>query len=117
MAHKDHEKRIRLLVGRSHFADRAVTVWTRLTDGKRPRRCHRYTENHPEEITFPLRPRQVIIADSSVTTRPPVFSGEVYAIRNGPTGWTVNEIMIGLGRGHVPGAIASREVYFDIVKR
>ncbi len=116
MARSDHEPRLRIIIGPSAFSDRSITVWTRLSENKRPKRYRQYSGEYEEHVYLPLIPRQVIITDSHNGSQPRALDGEVFVVTRGPRGWMVDETLIAEGRAYLPQPIASRPIHFDIVR-
>ena len=116
MARSDREPRLRIIIGPSAFPERALTVWTRMEEHRRPKRHRRYTGDFEEEILLPLSDRQIIIADSHSSVRPQPLEGEIYTLHRGSNGWMINEAPIKEGLRFMPPRLASRALAFDIVR-
>lgn len=116
MAHTaDHEAKLRILVGRSSFDRRAFTIWTRSENGDPPKKHRRYRANEAKEIFLPLRPIQIIIADSDVSRHAQPIEGETFTISQADGHWTVDGTLIADKRGYMPPPLASRDLHFDII--
>lgn len=109
------EAKLRILVGRSSFDRRAFTIWIRSEDGGPPKKHRRYRANEAKEIFLPLRPIQIIIADSDVSRHAQPIEGETFTVSQADGHWTVDGTLIADQRGYMPRPIASRDLHFDIV--
>lgn len=116
MARSDREPRLRIIIGPSAFPDRALTIWTRMEESRRPKRHRRFTGDFEEQILLPLEARQIIIADSHDHSRPQPLEGEIFTLHHGQNGWMINEAPIKEGLRFMPARLASRELAFDIVR-
>lgn len=107
------ERKLRIIVGPSHFGQRLLRITARDPDGNE--RNILQTKDLNPDILIPLRTRELIFTDLPIGGEAVDVKGTLFAIKRNKDGqWTVDETLINEFREYMPNPVSSRSIRFTL---